>query len=245
MITGHTRVLALMGSPARRSRSPEIQNRWLQQAGIDAVYVVLETATVDPATVVRAGLWGANITTPLKTRCGADRLDADAAETAAVNTLYWDGAQLVGDNTDVEGFLRDAEARLGPLAGRRVAVLGAGGAARSVVAAARRAKADEVRVFARREPDFPTLWAPITGADLADFDLVVQAMPGRGRLAVEQVGLPRTGAWYDLNYWDPDPPHREALVARGQTFIDGHGMLWLQAALAFERWTGLDPSKLG
>lgn len=242
-VSGHTRVLALIGHPVAHSRSPALHNGWLRAAGIDAVYVALPTADADPAALVRGGLWGANVTVPLKRRCTPDRLEPDAAATGAVNTLYWDGPTLVGANTDVEGFRRSTEAAIGPLAGRRAVVLGAGGAARAVVRALQQAGTASIAVANRSPADVGVPYRPLEPRAVADADLVINALPGGARAQVEALDLPATGAWVDLNYWDDAPPQRDAAQRAGLQWVDGHGMLEAQAALSFEKWTGRPPPR--
>ncbi len=252
MIHGGTRVLALLGHPVAHSRSPALHNGWLQALGIDAVYVALDAGPalargerVDPATVVRAGLWGANITIPLKAASTPDRMESAAAATGAVNTLYWDGGVLVGANTDVDGFRVSTEAALGSLAGRRCLVLGTGGAARAVVRGLQDGGADAIDVVGRTARNLGVPFRLLEQADPRSYDLVVNALPGPARDAVSALPLPEGpgAAWVDLNYWDPQPPQAHAAAAAGVTFVDGHGMLEAQAREAFRRWTGQDPPR--
>ncbi len=245
-VTACTRTLALLGHPVTHSRSPALHNGWLQALGMDAVYVALDcgaAGSIDPAAIVRAGLWGANVTIPLKQRCTPDRLEADAEATGAVNTLYWDGDALVGANTDVEGFRTSTEAAIGSLAGRRCLVLGAGGAARAVVRALRGANVDQAVVANRTHRDLGVPCHRLDGLDPRPFDLVVNTLPAAGRAWVATLALPlgARGAWIDLNYWDADPPQARAAAEAGVAFVDGHGMLEAQARCAFRRWTGQDP----
>lgn len=258
MITGHTRVVALIGTPVRHSRSPALHNAWFRAAGIDAVYVALEAPLdTDAAAMVRGGLWGANLTIPFKRTVldRVDRLEAEAEVTGAVNTLYRDGDLLVGANTDVDGWATDA-CRHTELAGRRAVVLGAGGAAVAVAYALAKHGVGRVHI-ANRSPAgavvdrlrqaAPTVaWShgALSPDAVADADLVVQALPAAGRAAVEALDLDRLapeGTWFDLNYFDPDPPAFPSVRARGWQTVDGHGMLEAQAALAFQRWAGRPP----
>lgn len=245
MITAQTRVLALLGHPVGHSRSPALHNGWLQALGIDAVYVAMDCAgrDIDPAHVVRAGLWGANVTIPLKQRCTPDRLERAAEATGAVNTLYWHGDALVGANTDAEGFRTSTEAAVGSLAGRRCLILGAGGAARAVVHALRGAGADGIDVANRRERDLGVPCIDLATADPRPYDLVVNTLPAGGRAMVGDLALPQGpgAAWVDLNYWDDAPPQAAAAADAGVTFVDGHGMLEAQARASFVRWTGQEP----
>ena len=260
-VRGTTRVLALLGHPVRHSRSPALHNAWLAAHDLDAVYVALDAPpTTDAAAVVRAGLWGANLTVPLKRTvvhpvCRVDRLEADAEATGAVNTLWWDGDVLVGGNTDVEGWADSATAAT-ELSGRRAVILGAGGAAAAVawalarhgaasVAFANRTPATHlVDRLSRLAPDVRWRQGPLHPDTWSGADLVVHALPAAAREAVEALDhdhLASEGTWFDLNYFDPAPPGFATAAARGWDTVDGHGMLEAQAARAFQRWTGIDP----
>jgi shikimate dehydrogenase len=250
VIDGETAVYALLGSPVARSRSPALHNAWFAETGRNAVYVALEVrdgAAIDAAWAI--GLRGANLTTPLKELAvGRVRCDGDAAAIGAVNLLVREDGGWVGGNTDAEGFVRSLEARGIAIAGRRCVVLGAGGAARAVVVGLRRRGAGEIAVRARRPERAREVAALVGGSGAAldrgaarGADLVVVATSGRvGALA--ELDLDRLGAdpvWVDLNYWDPDPPGSARAGAAGCAVVDGLGMLEWQAALSFERWTGI------
>lgn len=248
--------LALLGDPVAHSLSPALHQAWLQEAGLQGRYRLVQVPAVevreDPEALRRrlAPFQGVNLTVPLKelgARC-ADRLAPDAARTGACNTLVRTDAGWLGDNTDLEGFRRavlDAGGRLDGVA----VVLGAGGAARAVVGAllpsARRV------VVLNRTPGRARALGGESGS-LVDFeavcseaDLVVVAVSGPGNEAIRSLSLDRLpvdALWMDLNYWCDDPPHREALQARGNPFDDGLAMLLHQGALAFERFTGVRPS---
>jgi len=257
-ISGATRVVALLGHPVRHSRSPALHNGWFAAQGINAVYVALDAPPdTDAAAVVRAGLWGANLTIPLKRTVidRVDRLEADAEAAGAVNTLYWSGDQLVGANTDIGGWEADA-LRHGPLTGRHAVILGGGGAAMAVALALGRQRAASVHVanrsacdelvqrLAAAAPGLRVTQGPLTDDALTGADLVVNALPGAARGAVEALshdGMAAEGTWFDLNYWDDSPPGMAQAAARGWATVDGHGMLREQAALAYERWVGQPP----
>lgn len=136
-------------------------------------------------------------------------------------------------------------------------MLGAGGAGRAVAAGLAQAGAGSVALLSRDPPRVDPTIDPLraafphtafTNAPWSGWDplasragLVVVAVSAAGRDAVRALDpapIPRDATWCDLNYWDGDPPHREAM---GDRFLSGHGMLVHQAALAFERWTGIAP----
>src|SRR5678809_1193824 len=142
-ITGRTRLAGIMGWPVSHSRSPALHNFWLGEHGIDGAYVPLP---VEPGQLERAlralpalGFRGCNLTIPHKQKAMAlvDRVDPMARRIGAVNTvIVADDGTLEAYNTDVYGFrenLRNYAPDWDPAAGSAV-VLGAGGAARAVVA---------------------------------------------------------------------------------------------------------------
>lgn len=254
-LTGRTRLFALLGQPVSRSRSPEIHNAWLTDAGIDAVYLALEVAPgADVRAIVHgAGLAGANLTTPHKATGlqVADALTPAAAAIGAVNTLFRgpDG-RWWGDNTDAAGFLAAL-----PRPSQRAVVLGTGGAARAITWALRQSGSD-VCVLGRRPEGaealahaFDARSGPLTPDGLraaGAVDLVVNATTAPARAAIQALpalALPPHAVWCDLNDWDVDPPHRRDWLAANRPFVPGSGMLLHQAAAAFARFTGNPPSQ--
>ncbi len=206
---------------------------------------------------------GLNVTIPHKQTVIPllDRLTDLARAVGAVNTIYRRAGLLVGDNTDAPGFLTDLgrfleQSAVRPEA-RQALVLGAGGAARAVVFGLQRSgwhvriaarRLEQAWSLARSLPDtaFALPLIPSVLAQLAPApDLIVNATPLGTAPAVdgcpwpEEVPLPAQSAIYDLVY----NPEETLLVRRaraaGIPAITGFGMLQVQAALAFERWTGL------
>ena len=262
MITGATKLAAVIGSPVRHSRSPMIHNAAFGATGLDWVYVALTVAPGNGFDAVRClpglGVAGINVTMPHKADAqrACDELTPAAASLGSVNTVVVrpDGTCL-GDSTDGEGFLRAiGDDGLDP-AGRSVLVLGAGGAARAV-AAALVGRGAEVMVAARRSgaaaelvsaiPGVRAMAWPGSNADMGsraasvDVEVVVNATPiGMGddpAIPVEPV----SEQWIvDLVYH----PMETALLARARAVgarpVGGLGMLVHQAALAFELWTGV------
>jgi shikimate dehydrogenase len=256
MITGRTRVAAVIGHPVRHSRSPAIHNAAFAATGLDWVYVACDVAPGRGGDAVRAaatlGLAGLNVTMPHKTDAAAacDDLTPAAAALRSVNTVVVrDDGTVLGDSTDGEGFLRSlADRGLDP-AGRTVLLLGAGGAARAV-AAALVARGAQVAVAARRPEARDALVVAVPGTGTAEwptdgpapFDVVVNATPiGMGddpSLPVE----PAPGQWIvDLVYHPFETPLLRRARDVGAPTVDGLGMLVHQAALAFEQWTGVPP----
>jgi shikimate dehydrogenase len=259
-VRGTTRLAAVIGDPVRHSMSPAIHNAAFRATGLDWVFVALPVATGDVSRALAGmralGIDGLSVTMPHKAAVAAavDELDADAAALDAVNCVWRAGERLGGINTDGPGFVASlADAGFSP-AGRRCVVLGAGGAARAVVLALARSGAAEVsvvnRTAARAEAaaalagDIGRV-APVEVVEEAD--LIVNATSvGMGEQDRASGAMPLPGALVaphhvvaDLVVHPLDTTLLRHARSVGATPVDGAGMLVHQAALAFERWTGV------
>jgi shikimate dehydrogenase len=250
---------AVIGHPVAHSRSPDIHAAFARQTGEDIEYVrLLAPLDAFAATVesFRAGGGrGANVTLPFKEE--AFRLAAASSHRArsagAVNTLRFDADGMHGDNTDGIGLVRDIRDRLGCLlAGARVLLLGAGGAARGVVLPILQEGPARFVIANRTKERALSLaagfGAPVEGAGLEDvsepFDVVINATSAS--IAGEPVALPRgtyaEGALaYDMMYGRQDTPFMAAARNQGAHVADGLGMLVEQAAESFFVWRGVRP----
>ncbi|HLX98961.1 MAG TPA: shikimate dehydrogenase [Roseiarcus sp.] len=252
------------GWPVDHSRSPTIHRYWLKELGLKGTY---ERFAVRPgefrefaATIGKDGLLGANVTAPHKEAAFAacDRRTPVAEALGAVNTLWREGGRLMGDNTDVAGFLANMdEAAPGWTKRRRSAVvIGAGGAARAIVHALISRGFQRIaianRTQARAEalaahfggPATAISWADLP-AELSQADLLVNAsslgMTGQPPLRLDLRALPERAVVADAVYVPLRTPLIEGARARGLRFAEGLGMLLHQAAPAFTRWFGERP----
>ena len=143
-------LFAILGDPVAHTLSPAIQNAAIRAANLDAAYVALQVAADDVTAVMRS-LAGGNVTIPHKgTAANAlNRATARVRQTHACNTFWTDGKRLLGDNTDVIGFSVALRRLLPDVAGARVLVVGAGGAARAALYALLEDRAGAVTVVAR------------------------------------------------------------------------------------------------
>ncbi len=258
-----TRLFAVLGDPVDHSMSPALHNAAFEEAGLDAVYVAMRVteeklvARVMRALAATGG--GGNVTVPHK-RAAAQALD-DSSEavraTGACNLFWWDeGRGLCGDNSDASAFSRAAEAVLdSTLEGRRVLVLGAGGAARAVVYACLQAEAARVELLNRTHEHAQALATELgeaqhvrvlPGPDALSrepYDLVVNATT-LGLAASDALPLDldavRTHAVLDLVYSAEGTPWVQAARRLGLPAEDGRRMLVLQAAASFSRWFSQD-----
>ena len=262
-LTGTTRLAAVIGDPVRHSRSPVLVNAAFEASGLDWAFVALEVAAGRGPEAVDAmrtlGLGGLSVTMPHKhdVIAGLDQLTPDAAALDAVNCIAWDGDHLVGHNTDGAGLLDALAADQGVTpGGLRCVVLGAGGAARSVIRSLALAGAAEVAMVYRtagRAEAAAALAGELgrvgTPADVREADLVVNATsvgmgsaPGdRDAIPVDPALLRAGQTVVDLVYLPLRTPLLAAAEAAGARPVDGIGMLVHQAARAVELWTGEAP----
>jgi shikimate dehydrogenase len=253
---------AVIGNPIAHSRSPEIHAAFARQTGEDLRYERL-LAPLDgfgPALAAfrAAGGRGLNVTVPFKGE--AYRLASEVTERArvaeAVNTLRFDGAQVYGDNTDGVGLVRDLAANLGVgIGGRRILIVGAGGAARGVIEALLDAQPAEVVVVNRTGERAGALERQFAGrvqgagfeaVPRHGFDIVINA--SSAGLAGEAPPLPAAafaaGATaYDMVYGEGETPFLAFARRSGAARLaDGLGMLVEQAAESFFVWRGVRPA---
>lgn len=257
--TPDTRLVALLGDPVGHSLSPRIQNAAFEAAGIDARYVALRCERPDVGVLMgaigRAGGAG-NVTLPHKeeARRAVREVTGAADRTGAVNTFWSQDGRLLGDNTDVEGFLAAARALLGEEPGGRILLLGAGGAARAALVALLSCGVERVEVVNRtperarrladdlRDPRIRVGRSP--GASGEGWDLVVNAtslgLSDADPLPVDP-GVGDIGALLDLVY----RPRETTLVRRARALgipaEDGGVMLVEQGGASFRRWFGKEP----
>lgn len=138
MITSETKIFALMGDPVKGSLSPAIHNSAFKAMGMDSVYVAFRVPRAhlaDAIAGIRAlGITGLNVTHPHKIAIMnfLDELDESAKSVMAVNTVKNERGKLTGFNTDGMGAVKALEKEVGALKGKRVVILGAGGAARAI-----------------------------------------------------------------------------------------------------------------
>ena len=253
--------LAVFGQPVVHSLSPRIHLAFGRQAGLSVAYRAIEVAPGNLADALHAlaarGGVGCNVTLPLKheARSLAHTCSKRVELAQAANTLLRDGEHWHAENTDGTGLVMDLR-RLGlDPANKRVALLGAGGAAAGVCAALLDARPTELRIYNRTVDRALALverhrsLGPITAEGMdrlgeEAFDLVLNATAqghGGQRPPVTADLFSPNGALYDLNYGRAAQPLETWSRETGITYRSGLGMLVGQAAESFRLWTGFEP----
>ena len=253
----------LVGHPVEHSRSPLIHTVFARQTRQRLTYELIDAAPEAFETAVRgfgaAGGKGLNVTVPHKEAAFAlcDESSAAAAAAGAVNTISIAGGKLTGDNTDGVGFIRDVTVnQRQALAGKRIVVLGAGGAARGIIGPLLAERPASVAIANRTTDRAAELVARFGGAVLAartfsaladqpPFDVVINATSAG--LKGESPPFPPSligpqSFCYDLVYGATDTPFVVWAKAQGAArAVQGWGMLVEQAAESFMIWRGVRP----
>jgi shikimate dehydrogenase len=248
---------AVFGHPIAHSKSPQIHAAFARQTGQDMSYEAIlaprDGFAASVADFVAAGGRGANVTVPFKEEAYklASRLSPRAQRAGAVNTLLFDDG-ILGDNTDGAGLVADLTRNLHcALAGKRILLVGAGGAARGVIDPLLEQSPAELVIANRtigRAQELAMLFGRgirACGFDAIDtpFDLVINATAAglAGELPPLSPAIFTADTLaYDMMY-GRDTPFLSFAHAHGAATADGLGMLVEQAAEAFALWRGVRP----
>ncbi|MEI7026864.1 shikimate dehydrogenase [Paenibacillus sp. y28] len=263
-INTETVLYGVFGDPVRQSKSPLMLNRAFQETGVNAAYAAFH---ITPGTLraavegIRAlGFRGVNVTIPhkLEVMQYLDEIHEDARVIGAVNTIVNENGRLTGYNTDGIGYVRSLKEETGiQLAGKRVLIVGAGGASRGVTYALAKEGPAQIWIANRTVDKAQALAADLAGltqttgmgldqiTDIKhEVDLVVN-LTSQG-MHPNVAGVPLDTSWFRPGLVVSDTVYnplltrmlREAKEA-GATIHPGLGMFIYQGAFAFEYWTGI------
>jgi shikimate dehydrogenase len=254
---------AVIGHPINHSKSPRIHGYWLKNFGITGVYTAIDIAPENLARDIQQlnddGYAGFNVTLPHKIKMLdlCDDVDAVARAIGAVNTVIIRNGKFYGTNTDGFGFMENLRATIPDWNATtcRVAILGAGGAARAVVYSLQQAGVADIMVMNRTPEHAEELRRLAPNLEivpwhdrhdiLADADLVVNTtslgMIGKPELDLDLRALTPSSIVYDLVYAPLMTPLLLNAQQRGNRIVTGIGMLLHQARPGFEGWFGHVP----
>lgn len=264
-LTGSSALAGIIGWPVSHSLSPRLHGYWLREHGIDGAYVPLPVAPQNlehaVKSIAKLGFRGVNVTVPHKEAVlpHLDTVSDIAQRIGAVNTIFVEeDGSLSGTNTDASGFmvnLRFNASKWVPDASPAT-VIGAGGAARAIIAALIDAKVPELRLINRTREKAESLVKALAGpikildwedqeAALSEAGLLVNTttlgMSHQPPLDLDLAGLSDNAVVNDLVYAPLETPLLKSARDRGLTPIDGLGMLLHQAVPGFEGWFGIRP----
>ncbi|MEE1613080.1 shikimate dehydrogenase [Microvirga sp. CF3016] len=259
----------VVGHPIKHSRSPLIHGYWLERYGLDGSYDRIDVAPVNFGDFLKGfrskGYAGGNVTIPHKEMAffNVERRTAQAERVGAVNTVWIEDGVLWGDNTDVAGFMAHLDASLGTgweQDVETVLVLGAGGAARAVVAGLQDRPIKRIFVANRTPSKAEDLARDLrsgspVGLETSAWEALPRVIPharlivnttslgmaGQPPLALDLSRAPRKAIVADIVYVPIETPLLAAASAEGLRTVDGLGMLLHQAVPGFRRWFGVTP----
>ena len=265
-IDGYTRLAAVVANPIKHSISPFIHNQAFEATHTNGVYVAWEVEATDLAETVtnvhRYQMFGINLSMPYKEQVISylDQLSEEARLIGAVNTVVNREGTLIGYNTDGKGFFKSLPSF--KISGKRMVLLGAGGAAKAILAQAILDGVSQISVFVRSSSmektrpyleklenatgfrvdlfsleDIQDLQDSITQADLL-VNATSVGMDGSSQPIPTSIVLPEKLLVADVIYQPFETPFLKWARNQGNQSINGLGMLLYQAAEAFELWTG-------
>jgi len=265
-INGHTRMAAVVAKPIKHSISPLIHNMAFEKTGVNGVYLAWEVDEAELAETVanirRYQMYGINLSMPYKEQVIAylDQLSEEACLIGAVNTVVNREGTLIGYNTDGKGFFKSLPSF--KISGKRMVLLGAGGAAKAILAQAILDGVSQISIFVRSSSmektrpylekiqnatgfrvdlfaleDIQELQDSITQADLL-VNATSVGMDGSSQPIPTSIVLPEKLLVADVIYQPFETPFLKWAKEQGNQSINGLGMLLYQAAEAFELWTG-------
>ena len=265
-INGYTRLAAVVANPIKHSISPFIHNSAFEATETNGVYLAWEVEATDLAETVanirRYQMYGINLSMPYKEQVipYLDQLSEEACLIGAVNTVVNREGTLIGYNTDGKGFFKSLPSF--KISGKRMVLLGAGGAAKAILAQAILDGVSQISVFVRSSSmektrpylekiqnatgfrvdlfaleDVQNLQDSITQADLL-VNATSVGMDGSSQPIPTSIVLPEKLLVADVIYQPFETPFLKWARNQGNQSINGLGMLLYQAAEAFELWTG-------
>jgi len=259
-------LLGVMGDPIAHSKSPAMHNAALQAAGVHGMYMPLHVQPDQLEAAIRGivalGYRGVNVTIPHKEQVMQylDVIDDSARLIGAVNTIVNENGKLTGYNTDGIGYVRSLKEEAVPqLEGKRIAVLGAGGAARGVIYALALEKPEQISILNRTADRALTLATDLRSHGLGDIsgngmqdaqavlataDIVINTTaagmhPHVDDVPVDPAWIREGAAVSDLIYNPLETRLLRESRLRGCTVHGGLGMFVYQGAVAFEHWLGI------
>lgn len=272
-IKGTTRLLCLIGSPVGHSGSPAMHNFSFQHYGLDCVYTAFDIKVDQVPQFLDAmrllNMKGANVTMPCKNEAAkhVDELSPAAKIIGAINTIVNEDGKLIGHITDGVGFVRNLREHGVEIKGKKIVVLGAGGAATAIQVQSALEGAREVSIFNANDPfldrarntaaklaaevpecvvkvncldDQEVFKAEIASADILVNGTLVGMKPHEENTPVTDLSVFRSDLVVADCVYNPEETKllKDAKAAGCQKVIGGKGMLLWQGAASFELWTG-------
>ena len=246
----------VIGNPIEHSLSPQLHNYWIKKNNIDAVYEKEKLENNDLENLVlkvkNKKINGVNVTVPFKKEVipYLDTLSPEAKATKSVNTIYLQGNNIIGHNTDIGGFELAIKDINYDLSGKRVLILGAGGVVPSLIFALKKMKVLEIILSNRtrtKAEDISNLFDNLTIVDwggIPNFDMIINAtslgLNNNDKFNLDFSKL-KNKFFYDVIYNPKDTNFLKIARKFGNRTENGKKMFIYQAAEAFKIWHGINP----
>ena len=246
----------VIGNPIDHSLSPKLHNTWLKENNIEASYDKAKLNIDEVESFIEEiklqKITGCNVTVPFKKIVipFLDRLSAEAEKTQSVNTITFDGKNLVGHNTDIVGFRKAIESLNFSMRDKNVLILGAGGVVPSIIFALKKMDVSEIKVSNRtkqKAEDLKILFKNlkvIEWGNLPDFDVIINATSIGLNNETMNLDFSKSGKnklFYDVIYNPIETNFLKKGKELGNMSENGRNMFVYQASEAFKLWHGVSP----
>ena len=247
----------VIGNPINHSLSPQLHNYWLKQNKINAIYEKEKIDRNDLKNLIlrvkKSEIYGLNITVPFKNEIITflDKLSLEAESTQSVNTIHLKNNELVGHNTDVDGFELAIQASKYDVSGKKVFILGAGGVVPSIIFTLKKMNASEIIVSNRtknKADKLKKLFDNLTIVDWGEvpyFDMIINAtslgLNDKDEINLNFSKVEKGKFFYDVIYNPSETNFLKKAKLMGHKIENGKKMFIYQAASAFNIWHDVYP----
>ena len=246
----------VIGNPIGHSLSPKLQNYWLKQNNIKAVYdkIKLEEKEIEGIIqdIKKQKIAGCNVTVPFKKKVipFLDKLSIQAEQTQSVNTIIFENGNLIGHNTDTFGFDKAIKSLNFNMKGKKVLILGAGGVVPSIVFANKKMGVSEISISNRtkqKAENLKILFKELNileWGNIINFDVVINATSlglNNEKINLDFSKVGKNKLFYDVIYNPAETNFLKEGKKLGNITENGATMFIYQASEAFKLWHGIEP----
>ena len=246
----------VVGNPIAHSLSPRLHNNWLKENNINAKYekTKLDIDEIESLinNIKQKKIAGCNVTVPFKKTVipYLDKLSLEAEQTQSVNTITFDGNNVVGHNTDIFGFTKAIESLDFTIKNKNILILGAGGVVPSIIFALRKMNVSEIIISNRtkeKADDLKVLFKNLKVVEwgrLPDFDVIINATSLGLNDEIINLDFSKSGKnklFYDVIYNPEETNFLKTGKELGNKSENGKTMFIYQASEAFKLWHGISP----
>ncbi len=246
----------VIGNPISHSLSPKLQNYWLKQHNINAIYDKLKLEEKEIEGIIqdirKQKIAGCNVTVPFKKKVipFLDKLSIQAEQTQSVNTIIFEKGNLIGHNTDIVGFDKAIKSLNFNMKGKKILILGAGGVVPSIVFALKKMDVSEITISNRTKQKAENLKILFKNlnilewGNLLDFDAIINATSlglNNEKINLDFSKVGKNKLFYDVIYNPAETNFLKEGKQFGNTSENGAKMFVYQALEAFKLWHGVEP----